>query len=198
MTSIDARGLSCPAPVIKAKNAIKALPPEGGLVQILVDNSLAAENLERMSAAVGYSCMIEEEDGTYTVTIAVGEHTDPKAIESIPLPVSNSATVFVIGSASMGSGADELGNILMKSFLHTLTTLDTAPKALLLFNGGVLLTKAESNTLPDLQTLQARGTRIRACGACLDYYDFRPAVGEICTMLDIAEEMNTAQKVATL
>jgi len=198
MTPIDARGLACPAPVIKAKNAIKALPPTGGLVRILVDNSLAAENLERMSAAAGYSCMIEEDHGTHTVTIAVGENTDPTVLDTVSLPTEDGGTVYLIGKTSMGDGERELGEILLKSFLYTLANQAAPPKTLLFFNSGVHLTKADANTIPDLQTLQTRGTRILVCGTCLDYYDLRPAVGEVCTMLHIAEEMEAAHKVITL
>jgi len=198
MTPIDARGLACPAPVIEAKNAIKALPTEGGLVQILVDNPLAAENLERMSAAQGYSCMIEQDKGTHTVTIAVGENADPIKLDAFPLPGATSASVIAISRKSLGDGEAELGEILMKSFLYTLTNLDTKPSALLLFNSGTHLVKSGTNTLPDLQTLAASGTRILVCGACLDYYDISPAVGTIATMLDITEEMMNADKVLTL
>ena len=198
MISIDARGLSCPAPVIEAKQAIKTLPPEGGLIQLLVDNPFAAENLERMSAAVGYSCMIEEDKGTHTVTIAVGENTDASALDTLPLPSAGKSLVVSIGKQTLGEGEAELGEVLMKSFLYTLTTLGAMPRALLLFHGGVHLVSPGANTLPDLQTLSAGGTRILVCGTCLDYYGISPAVGDVATMLDITEEMVRADKLITL
>jgi len=198
MTSIDARGLACPLPVIEAKKAIKALPPEGGLIQILVDNSLSAENLERMSAAAGYSCLTEEEEGTHKVTIAVGEHSDPAVLDTLPLPSAGNALVIAIGKKSLGEGEPELGEILMKSFLHTLTNLAEKPSAILLFNSGVHLVKPGANTIADLQALAQSGTRILVCGTCLDYYDIRPEVGSVASMLDIAEEMTKAEKSITL
>lgn len=198
MISIDAKGLACPAPVIEAKQAIKALPPEGGLVQVLVDNPLSAENLERMSAAVGYSCMIEESEGTHTVTIAVGEHTDPAALDAVPLPSTAGRLVIAIGKKSLGEGDPELGEILMKSFLYTLANQSTKPQSVLLFHGGIHLVKLGANTVTDLQALAASGTRILVCGACLDYYNTSPAVGTVATMLDIMEEMARADKVLTL
>ena len=198
MTPIDARGLACPFPVIEAKKAIKALGAEGGLIQILVDNPLAAENLERMSAAAGYSCLTEEDKGIHKVTIAVGEHTDPAVLDTLPLPNTGSALVIAIGKNALGDGESELGEILIKSFLYTLTNLEEKPDALLLFNGGVHLTKPGANTIADLQTLISSGTRILVCGTCLDYYDITPGVGTIATMLDIAEEMTKADKVITL
>jgi len=198
MIPIDARGLACPLPVIEAKNAIKALPPGGGLIQILVDNPLAAENLERMSAAAGYSCLIEEIEGTHKVTIAVGEHTDSAVLDTLPLPNTGDTLVIAIGKKSLGEGEPELGEILMKSFLYTLTNLERRPHTLLLFNSGVHLVKPGANTIADLQTLANSGTRILLCGACLDYYDISPPVGNVATMLDIAEEMTNADKVITL
>jgi len=199
MTTIDARGLACPAPVVRARAAIKSLPQAGGLVQIFVDNQLAAENLERMSAAAGYSSLIQDEgDGAYAVTIAVGEDADHAELDKVPLPVGDAGLVVAIGKSAMGEGAPELGEILIKSFLYSLRNLDAPPGTLLLFNGGVKLGAAGANTVSDLEALLERGTRVLLCGTCLDYYELRPAVGEIANMYDIAREMARAQKVINL
>ena len=43
MTKVDARGYSCPEPVIMAQNAVK----EGTPVEILVDNMTPVKNISR-------------------------------------------------------------------------------------------------------------------------------------------------------
>ena len=57
MDKIDARGMSCPQPVLKTKNAIKSLPAE---VEVLVDNETARGNVERFLSSSGYRVSITE------------------------------------------------------------------------------------------------------------------------------------------
>lgn len=52
MKNIDARGLSCPQPVIMAKKGLMDKPAE---VEILVDNIAAVENVTRYAHAMGYT-----------------------------------------------------------------------------------------------------------------------------------------------
>ena len=200
MKTIDARALACPAPVVKARAAIAALPPSGGLVKILVDNVLAAENLERMSAAADYHTTRETEgEGIWAVTITVSEeHAAPVGTAAPNGPSPD--LVVAIGSAAMGQGSDELGEILIKSFLYTLSALDTPPNILLLFNSGATLAVSSGNTVADLQTLAERGTRILICGTCADYYDIRDKLGagELVSMFEIVTEMQQADRLISL
>lgn len=59
MGKIDARGMSCPQPVIMAKNAIKKNPDQ---VEILVDNETAKGNVERFLSHEGYSVTFLAQD----------------------------------------------------------------------------------------------------------------------------------------
>ncbi|MCL2368421.1 MAG: sulfurtransferase-like selenium metabolism protein YedF [Oscillospiraceae bacterium] len=195
MIKIDARTLACPAPVVKARQAIASLPKSGGLVQILVDNQLAAENLARMSEAAGYKAIREDQgDKIYAITITVGED----AYNMAPVPQSVGGLVVALGGDAMGRGAEELGEILVKGFLYSLSQLEQVPQALLLFNSGAKLAAQGANTVPDIQTLSERGTRIRVCGTCVDYYGITLGVGEIANMYDIVAEMTGAERVVTL
>ena len=49
---VDARGVSCPQPVLMAKQAIAGNP---FLVEICVDNSTARGNVERFLKSAGYT-----------------------------------------------------------------------------------------------------------------------------------------------
>ena len=66
MTKLDARGLSCPEPVILFRNAAKAGDNE---FEILVDNHAARENVTRCGEHLGYRVSVTEQEGVYTLTM---------------------------------------------------------------------------------------------------------------------------------
>ena len=53
MIEIDARGLSCPIPVAKAKQAMEKNPKEE--ITVLVDSNVAKENVTRLAESKKYS-----------------------------------------------------------------------------------------------------------------------------------------------
>jgi tRNA 2-thiouridine synthesizing protein A len=55
---VDARGFSCPIPVVKARKAIKENPT--AVITVLVDNAASKENVSRLAKSEGYSVEIEE------------------------------------------------------------------------------------------------------------------------------------------
>lgn len=66
MIVVDAKGLSCPQPVIETKKALKNKPAE---LQVLVDNVAAKENCTRFATAMGYKVAVEESGDCYTLTL---------------------------------------------------------------------------------------------------------------------------------
>ncbi len=64
---IDARGRSCPEPVLLTKKALEQSP--GGL-QVLVDNTTARNNVVRFAENRGYKVGVVEAEDTFTLTIA--------------------------------------------------------------------------------------------------------------------------------
>ena len=67
MTVIDARGLSCPQPVMLAMDGLKA-NPDG--CQVIVDNKTALGNVTRYAEKAGYKVAVEESNGDYTLTFS--------------------------------------------------------------------------------------------------------------------------------
>ena len=62
MIEVDARGLSCPIPVVKTKEAIDKNPKSS--LTVLVDNEVSKENVSRLARSRGYSVEVETaEDG---------------------------------------------------------------------------------------------------------------------------------------
>ncbi len=64
---VDARGRSCPEPVIMTKKAIDNNP--GGEFKILVDLDVAKENIIRFVKSKGYKVDVKEKDKEYTIHI---------------------------------------------------------------------------------------------------------------------------------
>ena len=52
---VNAIGDICPIPLVKAKEAIKELNG-AGVVEVLVDNEIAVQNLTKMAQQKGYGC----------------------------------------------------------------------------------------------------------------------------------------------
>ena len=60
---VDARGLSCPEPVLLTNKAISKL--SGGTIEVLVDSGTARENVSRLAKSSGWSVIIDEQpDGS--------------------------------------------------------------------------------------------------------------------------------------
>ena len=67
MKTVDARGLSCPQPVLLTK---KALASNEKSYEVLVDNSTAKENVTRFATNSGYSVSVVEKDDEYVLTLS--------------------------------------------------------------------------------------------------------------------------------
>ena len=67
MKVIDARGLSCPEPVVLTRNAMASGEAE---YQVMVDNNPSKENVTRYAEHQGYKVSVTESDGEYTLSIS--------------------------------------------------------------------------------------------------------------------------------
>lgn len=63
---IDARGRSCPEPVIMIK---KAMASKDKKYEMLVDNQVSVENVSRFARHSGYQVSVSETNGEYKLTI---------------------------------------------------------------------------------------------------------------------------------
>ena len=99
----------------------------------------------------------------------------------------------------MGSGDDELGALLMRSFVKTQAELDAIPDAIIFYNAGVKLCCEGSLLLDDIRALEASGIEIIACGTCLNFFELgdQLAVGRVTDMLEIAGRLATAGRVVS-
>ncbi|MEY8356339.1 sulfurtransferase-like selenium metabolism protein YedF [Lachnospiraceae bacterium 54-53] len=198
--TVDARGLACPQPVIKAKEALKDM--NGGILKVLADNEIAVQNVMKLGTYEGLSPVSEKKsEGEFEICFHVDgkpKMTEETAAEEACLPdARRKGLVAVLSSDRMGNGNDELGGILMKGFVYALTKLEELPETVLLYNGGARLSVEGSQSLEDLKSLEAQGVEILTCGTCLNYYELTDKlnVGGVTNMYEITEKMAGARLV---
>lgn len=207
MIQVNAMGDPCPIPIVKTKNAIREMGGPG-VVETLVDNEIAVQNLTKMANQKGYGVKSEKLGPnqfkvTFQVEKAAGENggKPEEAVREeaclVPAGPEKPNTVVAITSRCMGEGSEELGQALMKSYLFALTQLDPLPKTILFYNGGAFLTTEGSASLEDLKSLEAQGVEILTCGTCLNYYGLtdKLQVGDVSNMYDIVEKLSGADLI---
>jgi selenium metabolism protein YedF len=194
--NVDARGLACPEPVIATKKALESISE--GTVTVIVDNLVAKENVVKFAVANKCGVGVEEQSGHFYINIAKGPQPAPSAE---PLaPAATGEIVYLITKDTLGSGNEDLGRILMKSFMYTMVESGKTPRAMLFINSGVQLTVEGSPVLEHLKTLAGQGTQVLSCGTCLDFFQLKEklAVGEVTNMYNILAEMSGSAKTVTL
>lgn len=195
---IDAMGQCCPIPVLMAKEAIA----DGeAFFTIDVDNQTSVENLKRLAASQGFSAVVREGEGRFSLDfLKLGQTAQPgEAPVPTPLPAAGGYAVFV-GRDIIGSGDRELGTNLMRMFFYTLAGSDRLPEVILFMNDGVKLPTLDEQVTEHLGTLLSKGVEVLVCGACLNFYGLadRLGTGTVSNMYDILSRMQAAAKVITL
>lgn len=210
---LDCRGLACPAPVLKTKEAIE----EPGVTKIIVrvDNAAARDNVTRFLTRSGYQVTATQEGSDF---VLVGEKSELGVSPKEPLPSELTCTVpsypehpektlILIATDRLGrdepsssSSNTKLGEALMKNFIATLKEMGSNLWRLVFLNSGVRLTIEGSPVLDALVELEKSGVSILVCGTCLNFYGLleQKKVGETTNMLDIVTSMQVANKVISI
>ena len=202
MITVNAIGDACPIPVVKTRKAMETIKGSE-VVETLVDNEIAVENLKKMAGQMGYQVKDQKlEEGKYSVQIVVTEAEKTEKIQADICdcrPTAASDKVVVIRSNVMGEGDPELGKVLIKGFIYALSQQEELPKTMLFYNGGACLTCEGSASLDDLKELEHRGVKILTCGTCLNFYGLseKLKVGEVTNMYEIAETMSKASLIVS-
>ena len=145
-TSLDARGLACPLPVVKANEALAGMT--GGTLEVHADNAVAVENLKRLAAQRGLDVAVTQpEDAHFIVAMTVGEGAPVAAQAEVTCLPYRRNVVVAVGTDVMGRGSDELGHVLLKGFLYALAHQPELPQTILFYNGGAHLTVQGSDSL---------------------------------------------------
>lgn len=196
--TLDCIGLSCPQPVLRAK---EALEQGAGCIEVLVDNEASKNNVTRFARNQGHEVhCADRTDGTFVLTITAAAVPSSQAISAqdyrCVLPTEEKL-IYVIASDSMGRGSDELGWALLQTYIQTIKDVSPLPQKIILYNSGVKLVTTASGALDALKRLQEQGVEILACGTCLDFFKLKSAiqVGQISNMHEIMSSMAAADKI---
>jgi len=200
MKEIDARGLSCPAPVLQTKAVVEQ--EKADAVRVVVDSAASQQNVKRFLESQGFETALEKQGGDYvvvgkcTATLQKKETPKPQADGNIELK----KIMVMCATDRIGFGDDELGLKLMVNFIRTLKEMGPELWRLVFVNNGVKLTIDGSEVLADLEEFEETGLCILVCGTCLDHFNLldRKQVGETTNMLDIVTAMQLADKVISI
>jgi selenium metabolism protein YedF len=199
--NLDARGLTCPSPVLLVKDALEGdVSPQSLSVQ--VDNEAARENVSRFLQSRGFAVDSAAEGSDWVITATAGTASAPAPQSSArPAPAAGARKIMVVVAATaMGRGDELLGEKLLISYLKTLREMGSDLWRLVFINGGVKLTVTGSPVLDELQAYEKNGLLILACGTCLEHFKLtsEKQVGQTTNMLDIVTAMQLADSVITL
>lgn len=188
MPTLDCRAHQCPHPVVETRKLILSRPGEP--LTVLVGDDTARQNVSRLAASQGYTVEASETEGGFALELT----PDGAAEEKAEAPAVRGKTVIFVSSDEMGGGDPELGRVLLKNFVFTLTETDTPPDTLLFVNSGVRLTTEGSGVLEALDKLACQGVDIASCGLCLEFYGLKEklAAGRVTNMLEIVETLQNA------
>lgn len=198
MKTIDVRELACPGPVLRLRDLL-----QGGehTIRMHVADSNCRSNVTRFAHARGAEVEVEEPgDGSYLMTITAGAEAATAAegeeayLTSEAPSTATGPRVVQITGPTMGAGNDELGALLLRSFLKTQVQLDRRPDAIIFYNEGVRLCCEGSPLIEDLRALAGEGIEIIACGTCLNFLELgdQLRVGRVTDMLEIATRLAEA------
>ncbi len=218
---IDGRKLPCPQPLMMTKKAVDAGDTE--ILEVIVDNEAGRENIIKYTKHVKIEITdIFEVNGEIHLIINTRKPSPEKAkqmedtlppecldekdeaikseqAESSYLDSRDKKNIF-IRTDTIGTANRELGLLLMRGFIYTLTELEIKPETIIFMNDGVKLTVEGSESIENIRKLEETGVKILVCGTCLDYLNLtgQLQVGTVSNMYDITEELMKQNTVLTV
>ena len=200
---IDARGLTCPAPVLLVKDTLEHEQLQE--LTVVVDNDACRENVTRFLGTQNYSVIEERDGGIHRLMarhsgISAPAEKNKTTVEPSDEQIGGRKILIVVAGNRLGTGDDTLGEKLMINYLKTIKEMGTELWQLVFINSGVKLTTDGSAGLQELQDYERAGVIILACGTCLEHFGLIAAkkVGATTNMLDIVTAMQLADKVITI
>lgn len=199
--TIDARGLSCPQPVVLTKKVMDE--KSGEEITTIVDNQAARENVSKLAVSQGYSFTVDSVGAESYIRMVPGQpdmRTAPAQPATEHSAVSNRELVILVKSQYFGEGDPELGTILIKSWAYALTEMSEQLHTIIFMNGGVHLTTEGSPVLEHLSVLADQGVQILSCGTCLDFFAKKDhlRVGQVTNMYSAMELLSGAVRRLTI
>ncbi len=202
MKIVDTKGQACPAPLVATRRALKEAE-EGSVMKILTDSQTSLNNISRFLRDNGIGFSVEK-DGENSWSVEVVKNSDKPVAEvredSCPVEVPHfSKGNFMVSFSSdlMGQGDDELGRLLMTSYIRSVKDLDLLPSCMVFYNRGVFLGTDDSPVANDLAELEAMGTELFFCATCVGFYKLEGKIktGTMSNMYEISAKMAAAGNI---
>lgn len=191
---VDCRGLACPRPVVETKKAIDGFT--GDEIDVIVDNETACSNVTNFAAGLGWTARKFAREGNL-VRIFL-KRGNAAAVEGISCAAAGQSEYIVyLSSDVIGRGDDDLGKVLMRSFIKSLPDTQGVPRLIIMLNSGVKLAAEGSVILDDLREYERRGVEVRCCGTCVDFYGLKEKlqVGKLTNMFEIISVLQSFKVV---
>ncbi len=170
MKKIDVKGLPCPQPVIKTKEALESINI-GEQIKVLLDNETSLKNVQKFVNAQGHKIVsVEQKENEYIIIIEKTGNTAKEVPISCEMPSKEKKNIFVIIATDSMGKEEKLGKILMKAFFETMLVHNLLPDRIFFMNTGVKLTTLEEEFIPLIKELEKKGVEIYSCGTCLKYF----------------------------
>jgi selenium metabolism protein YedF len=187
--------------LIAAKRALKETA-EGESFIVLTDNKTSFDNLSRFLKDNKAEIQVSETAGVWTLKIKKTsvDMIKPNEEEYCAPEIAHFEKgnyVVVISSDKMGEGDEQLGLLLMTTFINAMKELDELPQKLLFYNNGVKLVTNNSPVIETLRDLEKMGVELMLCGTCVNHYSLASEIGAgtISNMYTMAGIMASSVKV---
>ncbi|MEG1641584.1 MAG: sulfurtransferase-like selenium metabolism protein YedF [Synergistaceae bacterium] len=190
MIEINTKGLNCPQPVIKTKEAVDKGEKE---ITVIIDNKVALSNVTRFLENKGYTIKTEEKNNDYIVKAEIQREIKIEKQEDNGKIGDYSVLLL---SDKLGADSNGLGEVLMKAYIGTLSQADKLPKVIALMNSAVMMSLPENSVSDTLKEISDNGVKILVCGTCTKHFGITEqiTVGTISNMFEITEEIFAVAK----
>ncbi len=177
MKIVDAKGQTCPKPLILTKKALKDVAVNERFI-ILIDNETSMENVSRFLKDNNVGFDISEENGVYKLhATKLEEGSYLKEVETYCSIPKKKKGKHVYVFKTNGVAEDELGKMLTGGFLDTIKEVAPLPEKIILYHKGVYLALDNSPYLEKIRDLENLGVEIFICGNCVNFYNVKEKVG---------------------
>ena len=196
LLTITTAGKSDNDAVLIVKNAASSGEP----VKVLIDGPAQAEVLTKCLDTLGYSVVIEDDDGTLYLT-ASKETQQPLPAKITPKQ-ANITAKDVSGSIGViiSCRNKEYNSAFMKKFLLSLLKAQIKPDVIALLDSAVKIAAYNSPLCVTLKKLEAEGVQILISETCADRLGITDAVGAgiVVDMAEILDEIFSCSKIVSI
>ena len=173
-------------------------------LEVLVDNDVAVSNVTRFLEGQGFQVSVtkngEERRLSARRAGAAPAAAPAEASCSCVGGVGGGRLAVLATCRTLGRNDEELGEVLIKGFMGTLSKLTPPPAVVALMNEGVKLALPDSSACDHLKELEKQGAKILVCGTCTNHFGVtdQVAVGTVSNMFEILESVTGADKILSI